>query len=96
MIEALQFNIHKLFNKIDGLQFNVYIVFSMFEDLQCPKSTFLPLKVVKHIKLYFHLIEGLQSHKSIKLSSIEWIQDDYTPIFDSLEGLLSDKKDMNN
>lgn len=40
MIEALQFNIHKLFNKIDGLQFNVYIVFSMFEDLQCPKSTF--------------------------------------------------------
>ena len=40
MIEALQFNIYKLFNKIEGLQFNVYIVFSMFEDLQCPKSTF--------------------------------------------------------
>ena len=40
MIEALQFNIYILFNKIEGLQFNVYIVFSMFEDLQCPKSTF--------------------------------------------------------
>ena len=40
MIEALQFNIYKLFNKIEGLQFNVYIVFSMFEDLQCHKSTF--------------------------------------------------------
>ena len=79
-------------NNIEDLQSSEKYYICMFEDLQCPKSTFRPLKVVKLIKLYFHLIEGLQSHESIKFPSIEGLQDDYTPIFDSLEGLLSYKK----